>query len=845
MFKWRKMIATFIAGIMMAGMTVSANVNTAVTAKNEEAVLALKAFGIMVGDKDTGEYRENDPIKRSEFAKVAIHTLGIEDIAIKSADTRFTDVGAEHWASGYINVASQHGLIVGDPDGKFRPDDSISYAEAMTILVRMTGYEPSAKAKGGYPGGYILVGAENSIGDKVTVSNAGEAVTRGMVAQMTFNALTVKLMEQTGFGNNEDYTISEKTLLKDKLGVEKTSGVLTADGNTALDGTSSVDKDSAKVADSTFAKGEINASHYLGQNVNAYALENEETEEMTLILVYPTNKNTVLKVDADKIEELSAEKAEFWKEDAKNITTVDFSENLTFIYNGKADSMENIAIPESGNVVFLDNNNDGEADVLFVNEYRNVVVADKSDVSYKVSDLYGNSPLVLDFEDQDKNITLTDVGGNKVQFKDITEWDVLCAAESRDGKLLTVTLSRNAITGKVTEKVDEKFVIDGKEYEMAENCTETIELGDEATFCLDVDGKIAAVNNRGLYSGNYAYLIGAEQTKGIDKELNLKLFTAKGEMLVLKGADKIKVDEATGKAGEQVIELLKDGAAEVERQLISYSLNASGEINEIDRALDKSGESLASYKGEFVKNAVITEGEYTAASGKIGGINIDEKTLVFVIPGEDEEEFEIRNKDMFENGASYNLSVYDMEEDMTAKVVMVTNSQSEASAENPLLVVSKVTKASGENGTVMKIYGLCDGKEAALQGSEDFSASLNKGDVIVYRTNQKGEVDGITKLLDVEDKASEFKEDISEEVTVVYGKVEKKFADSVNVTVNGGVAENYKITGATVYKYDSGKNNGAVQLAAGADIQRYDEAAPERVFIKLLGGQAKEIVIIK
>ena len=92
------------------------------------------------------------------FAKVAVEAMGLGSVAQSSnKPTKYPDVVENHWANGYINVATQQGVVIGDDEENFRPDDSISYAEAMTILVRIIGHEPAAESKGGFPTGYIAV----------------------------------------------------------------------------------------------------------------------------------------------------------------------------------------------------------------------------------------------------------------------------------------------------------------------------------------------------------------------------------------------------------------------------------------------------------------------------------------------------------------------------------------------------------------------------------------------------------------------------------------------------------------------------------------------------------------
>ena len=58
--------------------------------KYEEAAELLGALGIMVGDAEDGAFRPNDNILRSEMAKVAVYTVGLEDVVKSSTSpTKF------------------------------------------------------------------------------------------------------------------------------------------------------------------------------------------------------------------------------------------------------------------------------------------------------------------------------------------------------------------------------------------------------------------------------------------------------------------------------------------------------------------------------------------------------------------------------------------------------------------------------------------------------------------------------------------------------------------------------------------------------------------------------------
>lgn len=79
-----------------------------------------------------GTFKPNREIKRGEAMILLGRAQGFNGT---SRNTKFTDVGANHSASGYIQSAYEKGLIQGYPDGSFRPDQSVTRAE-MALLIQ-------------------------------------------------------------------------------------------------------------------------------------------------------------------------------------------------------------------------------------------------------------------------------------------------------------------------------------------------------------------------------------------------------------------------------------------------------------------------------------------------------------------------------------------------------------------------------------------------------------------------------------------------------------------------------------------------------------------------------------
>ena len=169
-----------------------ADVTDAATAQDVEV---LRLMGVIGGDNN-GAFRPNDNLTRAEFCKMAIELLGKGDQVVRfRTRTVFPDVRATHWASGYVNYAVSYPegegtakLIHGMPDGTFQPDRSITFGEAVTILVRLLGYTDQDSG-GVWPQGYIDLASASGVSGGVRLSGDA-AITRAQAARMFVSLLT-------------------------------------------------------------------------------------------------------------------------------------------------------------------------------------------------------------------------------------------------------------------------------------------------------------------------------------------------------------------------------------------------------------------------------------------------------------------------------------------------------------------------------------------------------------------------------------------------------------------------------------------------------------------------------
>lgn len=95
---------------------------------SNNAISTMSNAKILAGDPD-GRFRPVDSITRGEFAAIAARFSSKE----YNGENMFSDTDG-HWSEEYINRAAQEGWISGYPDGTFKPDQYITRAEAMTLV---------------------------------------------------------------------------------------------------------------------------------------------------------------------------------------------------------------------------------------------------------------------------------------------------------------------------------------------------------------------------------------------------------------------------------------------------------------------------------------------------------------------------------------------------------------------------------------------------------------------------------------------------------------------------------------------------------------------------------------
>ena len=98
-----------------------------------QSIKFLTEVGVVVGYPD-GSYKPDIPVTRAEFASMAIKALGQESTNV-AQPIHFDDITPDFWAYDIIQKAVYFDLIPDAKNESYRPFDSVTRAEAINIAV--------------------------------------------------------------------------------------------------------------------------------------------------------------------------------------------------------------------------------------------------------------------------------------------------------------------------------------------------------------------------------------------------------------------------------------------------------------------------------------------------------------------------------------------------------------------------------------------------------------------------------------------------------------------------------------------------------------------------------------
>jgi len=426
---------TLLLAVVMLMASAVANVSAASFADTEgqnceTAVNVLSSLGIVEG-KEEGAYAPQDSLTRAEMVTIILRLMNMEGTA--SGVVTFTDVPSSHWAYGNIGAAYQMGIVNGTSATTFNPDDAVTYEQAVKMVVSALGYSVQADAAGGYPTGYLSKAAQLDILTGVTT---GGEMSRGSMANLVYNALDVELFLKTIYGDDAyEYATDEtKTILSHYLKITKITDTVTGTylNRIGSPATRRLLEDEVSVGSLLLKAGETNASDFFGIRSDIYYKKDADSDVSIIQAITARASASVIDVKAQDIVPGATTTSLFVYEDENGKEEEVAIAGATLVYNGReaAKDMAHL-VPENGTVRLVMEGTDCKT--IIVEAYRNFVV-DSVIVDdkdvYFKDNVYGVSNMVIDLSDNSIPTTFTDVQGLPIDVVDLAEWDIMSIAVS-------------------------------------------------------------------------------------------------------------------------------------------------------------------------------------------------------------------------------------------------------------------------------------------------------------------------------------------------------------------------------------------------------------------------------
>ncbi len=878
------------------------------TANYAEAVNILTNLGIFQGTDD-GTFKPDNTITRAEVAAIIVRALDLDE---QKGTTPFTDVPADHWAAGYINTAYAKGVINGCGDGTFLPGGEVTYEQAVKMIVAALGYTPKADKNGGYPTGYLGIASEEGI-TSGALGTVGQPATRATVAKLVYNALEVGMMEQTTYGDTTEYGVNEDKTLLSGLGVEKHDVVVTDTYLTTAAANNEYDPDDTTVtlgfkktftydgttyekesgdeyaAQLDFEEGGTAASSLLGYACVAYIGVDDDTDEDTIFAISAKGtKNTVTTVKGDMLaayDELADSEQEksddkgtvyYWKNsksdrkpssltpDTDVKVFVNYVEDSTIDENSEGTAYKELIESSSGKggvLEFIDNDGDGDFNVVIVSAYTKEGVVDEIEVNddgeYTFSELYGEVPETYDPEDDDV-LKLFIKGENYIDVSEVAEGDTITTIASDDDEssaaiIIYQVSSDKLVDAKCTtsDTEAETITVAGKAYQLSPNYEEkTIKdlRSVEGTFYLNSDGLISYVDGDSLATGDYGFIVATDdEVKYSKTTYSVKIVDNQGKSRTYNLKSKVKVyqnDGYTNMDAEEAFDILQELENGVSSRIIKYDVDN----DELSKVIVTTGSD--SY--DKIDVASYTDKTYDSEDKTLGSSDsFADNAIVFALDSTDDDDLSdddnvsVSGISIFKNDSKYTAYTYSEDDEVVA--VLAIDPTAAIDYSQHVFVVSSFEVGENDDGDVyVDFTGIQDGSTTKFRLYDDDDNSLAediddgemsnlaKGTVLLVGEEVNGFVDEIEYLVVVTKDGSVLdaitmnydytKEDNGDKIYADLAQIES-YSSSDGVIIPGYTTddegrEGYKPKSGTrlvVVDFTSNRISGAtVKTASGA-----------------------------
>ncbi len=550
----------------------------------------------------------NETVTRGEFSRMVTDLLNLEEIE-SSESVSFGDVKENTEHASAITTLAFYGILNGKGDGNFYPDESVTYLQALKVILSALGYQPIADANGGYSTGYVKYAIDLGL-IKNSPDNWDAPITFDLASQLMLQAMETEVLDIISVGSDKAYyeKSPDKLLMHVYHDIYLAEDRMTDNGVTAVNGKSKLGETYVQIGSLVLRNENESMCDYLGQTVNYYY--KNEAGNLTLLYAYPTpgkNETVTIKAEDLVIDDKSFSKTCIVAKINGKKKNFRIDKYADLLYNGAVDgsfTKETLKI-NHGYLKLLDADCDGVYELVFLEEYVDIIVASHFPDNKKITARYAPEEYIkIDYEDY-KSVVFENADGTKGEAIDITAGSVLSVFKSKDDTKIRFVCSKNTKeiqVDSIAEEDSEITVYYGEEE--AKLSDEYVRLMTEKPFIcpkpsagtyykayFNFEGEISLLEEVEGYN-KYAYLlrIGTDKDPLGGEKVCFKIHTEDDVTMVVTAKEKISIDKVKGQNPESLFSdrRIVDSNGIAIPQLIKVTINSKAELSaiEIDNTVD-------------------------------------------------------------------------------------------------------------------------------------------------------------------------------------------------------------------------------------------------------------------
>ena len=698
-------------------------------------------------------------LTRGELAQMAAKLM--KEPAYTGDGDFFYDVYKDNPYRGDIYALAQAGILHGDGDGYFRPEEEISELEICKVFSVILGFEPI-----GQYDNYIRIAREAGVSNGL---EADGVVTYEEAMLMAHNTLHCEMMEAYLYGENKEYRIT-----KDYRAIERYHGLVKQEGVVEGRYLTTLSRETNQIAENHLL---INDRQFLcddetmlGKYVVFYSGRKSDgsTEKEIQYIYAHEGRNRILTLMGDAVSEVGTSEIRYFvgeKEKSIKITGL-----TDVVVNSIAcpDYTEDDLKAPMATLTFIDNNDDGVYDVIFVDDPQYMIVGG---VDKNNNMIYGKYPqITIGDSNRDTNLEVYMALG-KTMLSMLRVGTAVSVSQSRNetGTLrIRVNEVATKVQGRIEKIMNNKITVAGKSFKMTDATVtdQEVRAGDNVIVYYKGDYAAIVVHmTNDAYQ--FGYMTGARNSGGgfvgklsvklvgLDRVLyeydatnpmwidEIKYTKADAAMTRLETAAKSRVFETSTAEG-----ILNENARLPYSQPIRYKVNENGQITHIDTVLYEPEYEL---ENSLRPNGGIRSAYYGSGSRSFynGSANVNDFLFsapdngnIIMPPQENRDQVEWYGDGDPANGNEYFVEYYTVDPvNRVAEYVVAYNFRYEASDSSAIGVISDIYDSLDEEGEIVTVAEISNPRlsnKIILTGEAKQQWGL--GDVVLYDYNTKNEL---------------------------------------------------------------------------------------------------------